>query len=218
MAAAVIAGRGPPPFGTVLYAAVGQRAFVDVFDGFVDDFLGHGDAGVAAAAQALHLGDGGRAFVETAAVLGADVAPAAVVGLGLAGELHGLGEHFNQFLAPGFVFFFAQHLREKQHRVAVAVGVAIVARRVADQAVRATVAAEIIDRPANVRGVLALRGGRAFLQQRHAGQGRHRGGIHAVVGGPVPESRLRIGKPFQAAVNAMVDIFFIDGACAATGQ
>ena len=32
-----------------------------------------------------------------------------------------------KFLAAVFVFFFAQHLREEQHRVAVAVGVAIVA-------------------------------------------------------------------------------------------
>ena len=65
------------PLGTVLHAAVGQRAFADVVDGLVDDFLGHGNAGVAAAAQPLHLGDGGRAFVEIVAVLGADVAPAA---------------------------------------------------------------------------------------------------------------------------------------------
>ena len=63
--------------GIVLHAAVGAGAFLDVVDGLVDDFLGHGNAGVAAAAQPLHLGDRGRAFVEAAAVLGADVAPAA---------------------------------------------------------------------------------------------------------------------------------------------
>ena len=183
--------------GTVLYAAVGHGAFADVVDGFVDDFFRHGNAGVAAAAQALHLRDGGRAFVKIAAVLGADIAPAAGRGLGLAGELDGLGQHVDQFLAAVCVFFLAQHLREEQHRIAVAVGVAVVARGIADQAVRAAAGEQIIDRQADVLGVLALRGGRAFGQQGHAGQRRHRRGIAAVVGGPVPQPRLRAGHPVE---------------------
>ena len=78
-------------FGAVLDAAFGQRAILNVLHGFVDDFLRHGDAGVAAAAEALHLRDRGGAFVEAAAVFRADVAPAAGLRLSLAGELRRRG-------------------------------------------------------------------------------------------------------------------------------
>ena len=91
---------------------------------------------VAAAAEALHLRDRGRAFVEIVAVLGADVAPAAAGRLGLAAEVAGLFERVDQLLAALLVFLFAQHLREEEHREAVAVGVAVVGLRIADQAVR----------------------------------------------------------------------------------
>ena len=87
MAAAVIAGRPPPPLELYCTAPSFIVHLWMYFDRFVDDFLGHGDARVAAAAQALHLRDRGRAFVEpAAAILGADVAPAAGRRLGLAGE------------------------------------------------------------------------------------------------------------------------------------
>ena len=68
-------------------------------------------AGVAAAAQPLHLRDRRRAFVETAAVLRAHVSPAAGRGLSAARELDRLGQHFNEPLATMLVFFLAQHLR-----------------------------------------------------------------------------------------------------------
>ena len=116
-------------------AAVGILAVVDVFLGVVDDFAGHDDAGVAAAAEALHLRDRGGAFVEVVAVLGADVAPAAAGRLGLAAEVAGLLELLDELLAALFVLFLAQHLREEEHREAVAVGVAVVGLRIADQAV-----------------------------------------------------------------------------------
>ena len=195
MAAAVIAGRPPPPFELYCTPPSGCVHFLDVVHGLVDDLLGHGDAGVAAAAQALHLRDRGRAFVEAVAVLGADVAPAAGRRLGLAGELHGPREHVDQFRAAVGVFFLAEHLREEEHREAVAVGVAVVARRIADQAVGAAVADEVVDRLADVRGVLALRGGRAFAEQGEcrparsspsdSGLGRSSVRACAVVGQPV---------------------------------
>ena len=87
MAAAVIAGR-PPPRSCELYCTPPsgpvQSRMYSIALSMIS--LGHGDAGVAAAAQPLHLGDRGRAFVEVVAVLGADVAPAAGLGLRLAGE------------------------------------------------------------------------------------------------------------------------------------
>lgn len=55
--------------GTILHAAVGHRAFANIFDRLVDHFLRHDDPRVAAATQTLHLGDRGRAFVEFAAAL-----------------------------------------------------------------------------------------------------------------------------------------------------
>ena len=81
MAAAVIGGRSPPPWELYCTPPAGSGAAADVMDRLVDDFLGDGDAGVAAAAESLHLGDRRAAFVVVAAVLGADVAPAAGAGL-----------------------------------------------------------------------------------------------------------------------------------------
>src|SRR6185503_17575609 len=97
-------------FGTVLDATFGQRAILDVLHSLVDDFLGHGDAGVAATAETLDLSDRGGAFIEAAAVFGAHVAPAAGLGLSLAGEYDGAREDVDELGAAIFVFFVAQNL------------------------------------------------------------------------------------------------------------
>ena len=200
IAAAVIGGPAAAALGAVLHAAVGQRAVVDVLHGLVDDLLRHGNAGVAAAAQPLHLRDRGRAFVETVAVLGADVAPAAGRRLGLAGELHGPGQHVDQLCAAVLVFLLAQHLREEQHREAVAIGVAVVAHGIADQAVRPALSDQIIDRPADVVGVLALRRRRAFAEHREPGERRHRGRI-AALRRPVAQLVLLIRQPVESLAH-----------------
>ena len=75
---------------------------------------------------------------------------------------HGPRQHVDQLRAAVFVLLVAQHLRQEQHREAVAVGVAVVAQRIADEPVRPALADEVIDRAADVLGILALRGRRAF--------------------------------------------------------
>jgi hypothetical protein len=90
--------------------AVGQRAAVNVGDRLVDDLPRHRDAGVAAAAEPLHLRDRGGALVEVVAVLGAHVAPAAVLRLGPARELDGPGEHGDELLAASLVLLLAEQL------------------------------------------------------------------------------------------------------------
>ena len=77
--------------------------------------------------------------------------------------------HVDQFLASVRVFLLTQHLREKQHRKTVAVGITVVAGRVADQAIGAAAADQVVHRPLDVRPVLALGGGRSFAQQGDSG-------------------------------------------------
>src|SRR5262249_36323608 len=141
-----------------------------VFNGFVDDFLGNGYTGVAATAKPLHLSDCRRTLVESVTVLGAHVAPAAGVGLGLARELHGFFQDLNQSLPAVHVFLFAEYLRKEEHRIAVPVGIAVVALGVANQAIgpaparRRRIAGQVIDRQTDLGGVFALGRGRAFGQ------------------------------------------------------
>ena len=186
------------PLRAVLHAAVGQRAGVDVGDRLVDDLPRHRDAGVAAAPQSLHLRDGGRALVEVVGVLGAHVAPTAVFRLRAAGKHHRLGEHADEFLPSPLVFFLAEHLGEEEHREAVAVGVAVVGLRVADQAVGTRATHEVVNRQPDRLGMTALRRRRALHQQRGAGQRRHRRRVAAFVGRPVASPRLLRLEPGQA--------------------
>ncbi len=174
---------------------------MDIGDGFVDDLLRHGDSGVAASAKSLDLGDGGGTLVEAVAVLGADVAPAPSGGLGPAGEDDGLSEHVDQLLATLGVFLFAEDLGEKQHGEAVAVCVSVVAHGIADQPVGAAARYEVVDGGADVVGVSALRGRGALGKQSNSGQGRHRGGIAAVVGHPVSATGLVRDQPLQPAID-----------------
>jgi len=140
-----------------------------------------------AAAQGLNLGDGGRAFVEAAAVLRAAVTPTAAGRLGLGCERNPAAKHVDQPVAALGVLLFAQHLRKKQHGEAVAVGVAIVAGgRLSDQAVGAAAGDEIVNRAADVGGVFALHRGRAFAQQRNARHPGHRRWILIAACGPMP--------------------------------
>ena len=200
-----------------MHAALGQRAILDVLHRLVDDLLGHGDAGVAAAAQSLNLRDRGRAFVEAAAVLGADVSPAAGLRLGLAGELHGPREHVDQLRAAVLILLVAEHLRKKQHRETVAVRVAVVAHRIADQPVRPALANEVIDRAANVFGILALRGRRAFAQHGDAGERGHRRRISALRR-PVPELVLVVGQPIEPLADHLADARILHARCWRAGQ
>src|SRR6056297_1948261 len=68
-------------------ATVGVFAFVDIFFGGIDHLGADWDPGIAATPQALHLGDGGGAFVEVIAFAGRDVTPAAGGGLGVTTKL-----------------------------------------------------------------------------------------------------------------------------------
>src|SRR4029077_12482193 len=61
----------------VNHAAALRRTLLEVFLRLLDDALGDDDAGVAAGAQRLHLGDGRRALVAVAALLARRVIPAA---------------------------------------------------------------------------------------------------------------------------------------------
>ena len=203
-------GDGRPaaaPLGAVLHAAVWHGALVDIGDRLVDDLARHGDARIAAAAQPLHLRDRGRPLVEVVAVLRAHIAPAPVGGLGTAGKFHRLVEHPHEFLAAAFVLFLPEHLREEEHREAVAVGVAIVPLRVADQAVGAGAADEIVDRLTDRLGILPLRGRRAFHEQRRARQRRHGRWVAALVGRPTAPTRLLVGEPVEPLGDHEVDLF-----------
>src|SRR5262249_28368734 len=70
---------------------------------------------------------------------------------------------------------------------------------VADEAGAALAALhEPIDRLADVLGVLAVADRAPLHEEGHAGQGRHRGGVLAAVGGPAAVAVLGLGKPLQA--------------------
>ena len=123
-------------------------------------------------------------------------------------KLHRPGQHVDKFLAPLDVFLLAEHLGEEEHGEAVAVGVAVV---VVGSPIRPLLRLrldEVIDRLADVGGVLALRGGRAFAEQGDAGQGGHRRGIAAVGGGPVAQPRLVRGQPIEPARHGPVHFGF----------
>ncbi len=113
-------------------------AFVEIVLGFIDDFLGHGDAGVAGSAQALKLGYGNGTFIKVATVGCGDIAPAASCCLRLAAEEDGAGENVFQLLAPVRIIFFpldAGHEQEcKTMAIHVAAGLAWVTG-IADHAV-----------------------------------------------------------------------------------
>ena len=73
-------------------------------------------------------------------------------------KLDSFRKHLDQLFAAVFVFFFAEHLRQKQHREAVSVGVTIVRPGIAHQAVGSRLADQVVDGAANVLVVGALRG------------------------------------------------------------
>src|SRR5205823_745292 len=170
----------------------------------VDDALGDDDAGVASGAEALHLGDSDGAFVEVAAVGRGDVAPAAAGCLGLAGELHGLGQDLFEFLPASTVFFLAIDVGEEQKAEAVAVHVAThfeVAVRIAEQAVGLAAGHEPIDRFADAVGVFAVANRAPFHEHGHAGEACHRHRVQAAVRFPVAVAVLDLGEIVEAFAN-----------------
>ncbi len=188
------------------HAAVRSGAGANIFHGLFNDLFGHGNSGVAAAPQSLDLGDRGRAFIEVAAVFRADIAPAAGRGLGLAGELDGIVQDVNQFLAAIGVLFFAQHLGKEEHRETVSVGVAGILAR-ADQAGGLVgMADQVVHGALDIGGVLALRGGRTLAQQGRGRKRRDGGRVAALGSRPMAQPRLPPGEPIQAAGDRAVDV------------
>ena len=155
---------------------------------------------VAAAAEALHLRDRGRAFVEVVAVLGADVAPAAGRRLGLAAEVAGLGRARRP--APRGALRLPPRPAPARGRASRSRGRRCSDCRSAGSPIRPLgreLAEQIIDRLADVLGVRALDRRRAAGDEGGAGQGGHRGRIAA--GRPVPERRLALGDPLEPLLD-----------------
>ena len=204
---------GPTPLDAVLHPPFGGGAFLDVLDRPVDEFLGDGNSGIPAGAQSLHLGDAGRALVEVSPILGRDIAPTPGGGLRLATEIDGPGQHPPQLLAPLGVFLFAKHLRQEQHREAVPVHVVVVvlvsdeSRGIVDP-LRLGEFEQVVDGEADVFGVLAAQGGRAFTEQRIPGEGRHGDAILRLVGLPVALAALFADQPVEAAGDRRLDLRF----------
>jgi hypothetical protein len=124
-------------------------------------------------------------------------------------ELDGPIEHFDQFLATLFVFFFAEHLRQEEHRKAVAIRVLMVGVRVADESVLARLGHQVVDRLANVLGVRTLRRRGTRAGERRTGERGHGGRV--VGSGPVTELRLRTGDPLQPTLDRAFPIGILLG-------
>ena len=201
IAAAVMAGRPPPPFELYCTAPsfiVHLRMYCTALSMIS---FGTGMPALRQPRSPCTWVMVGRSFVEVTAVFGTYVAPAARLGLCSAGELDGPREHPDQFLASVGVLLFAQDLGEEEHRKAVAVGVAVVVG-VANEPVRSTPASEEIDRPADVLGIFPLGGRGTFAEHRHARQAGHRRRV-APLGGPVPQFVLLIGEPIEPSANGL---------------
>src|SRR5262249_9158100 len=151
------------------------RAVLEVLDAVLDGVIRDDDAGVAGSAEGLHLGDGHRALVEVAAVLGRDVAPAAAAGLRVARVLGGQLELLVELGALVGVLLLADEAAEEQEREAVAVHVDAgleAAAGVADQAAGLDAVEQPVAGAADVVAVLALADGAALAEERHPGQRR----------------------------------------------
>ena len=188
--------------GAIRDAAVRILAGVDVLFRTLDDFGRHGMPALRQPRRpctCVIVVDPSSKLLPS---LRAHVAPAAGLRLGLAAELDRLRQRADQFLPAFRVFFLAQHLRQEQHRKAVAVGVAIVGRRIADQAIGASSWTSGSPRPAECGGVGALRGGRTGADQHRAGQRGHGRGIS--IAAPVAERRLAARNPLQPLRNRLL--------------
>jgi len=181
---------------------------VDVGDRLVDDLPRHRHPRIAAPSETLHLRDRSRALVEIVAVLRAHISPATVDRLGPPGKLHRLGEHLHELLPAALVLLLPEHLRQEEHREAVAVGVAVVGLGVADQAVDPRPADQVIDRLTDRLGIAALRGGRALHQHRRTRQRRHGGRITAFVGRPAAPPRLPTHEPVETLGHGPLHFLF----------
>ena len=199
------------PFGTVLHTAVGHRARVNVADGFIDNFSRHRNASIAAASQPLHLSDGGGTFVEVVAVLRADIPPTAVCSLRPARKLDRLHQHPNQFLAATFVFLLAEHLREKEHRKTVTVGVAVVGFRITDKAVGPGTADQIINCLTDRLSVTPLRCRATLHEHGRARKGCHGCRVTTLVCRPTPSAGLLAHQPVKPLRNDSFDLLIAGG-------
>src|SRR5262249_3652115 len=150
--------------------AVGGRV-LEVVLGLLDDVLRDRDAGVAAGAQGLDLGDRHRPLVLVGAVGLGGVEPAALRGLGVADVLDGPREDVLEAVAALLVLLVAVNGGEEQRGEAVAVHVAAGLGRVvgvADQAVAVALLAAVhqpLGHFADLLAVLALADGAALHEE-----------------------------------------------------
>ena len=170
------------------------------------------DAGVAGRTQTLQLGDGGRTFVESAAVGRRDVAPAALFRLGFAAEFHGLLQQRFELLAAFVVFFFPVHAGQEHQPETVPVDVA--GRfgrvlRIAEEAVVLRTAEEPRDGFDEVIAVFPFAEGAAFHEHGHPGEGGHHGRVGTAAGVPVTVRVLVPLEPFQPLVHHLVGVDFL---------
>jgi len=184
-----------------------NRALFDVRNRSIDNNARRRDARIATRAKSLDLRNGGRAFVGIAALRGADVPPSSCRRLCFSRELDGTCEDADELVSPRQILFFAEHLREKEHRVAVSVGVAIILFGIADQTTRLALTLEEVDRGPHLDGVLSMRRGRAFRKEGHASHGGHGGGIASFVSLPGTLSRLLRREPGQPSVSGLTHVF-----------
>ncbi len=152
------------------------------------------------------------------APLGADVTPAASLGLGLAAELHRPGEHVDELLPALGVLLLAEDLRQKEHREAVAVGIAVVLERVADQPVGPAAGDEVVDGRADIGGVLALGRGRALAEKGDSGHSGHGGWVLAVARGPRAAPGLVRRKPLEPLGHGGADAGIVASIGRAAGK
>ena len=182
--------------------AIGILAFVNVFLGTFDHFDADGDSRVAAASQSLDLSDRRRAFVKVVSVSRRNVSPTSGGRLGISTEFDGLGQHFDQFFTAIDQTFFAQDLRQEQHRETVAVGVPRIGLWITDQPIIAALADQKICRSGDLPCVRSLCRRAAAADQCRAGQCGKRGRIDLSV--PLAARRLRPTEPIQSFADRVV--------------
>jgi len=191
-----------------LFAAVadttiaGIFAIVDIFLCAFNDLCSDRNTGVAAPAESLDLGDGGRAFIVVIAIFSADIAPASRGRLSFTAEVDCFLEDADDFFAAIFEALFAQKLREEQHREAMAIGIANVGVGITDQAIVARFGDQKIGCPRDVHRVGSLAGSGAGGEECCTGEG----GESDAVGGSVPLAAriLSAGQILQAVAGRLI--------------